>query len=34
MQRLFPIHHIRKSDPAPALWTLSTMAAAALLFRS
>ena len=25
MERLFPTHHIRKSDPAPALWTLTVL---------
>ena len=25
MERLFPTHHIRKSDPAPALWTLTAL---------
>lgn len=30
MQRLFPTHQIRKCDPAPALWTLSTLDAGGL----
>ncbi len=30
MERLFPTHCIRKSDPAPALWTLTTLDAGGL----
>ncbi|MBQ8554950.1 MAG: hypothetical protein IJ438_03650 [Clostridia bacterium] len=34
MPRLFPTHHIRKSDPAPALWTLTTLDAPALTMKT
>ncbi len=32
--RLFPTHHIRKCDPAPTLWTLTTLDAPALTVKT